>query len=57
MPPNVTVDELSDSLHQALDLHSLAKEKGRYLVYPDKKVKGLPLNKQILMHTHATIVH
>ncbi|KAI8341342.1 hypothetical protein BC941DRAFT_467390 [Chlamydoabsidia padenii] len=41
MAPNVTVDELSDSLHQTLDLQSLAKEKGRYLVYPEKKYPEL----------------
>ncbi|KAI8344679.1 hypothetical protein BC941DRAFT_409339 [Chlamydoabsidia padenii] len=41
MAPNVTVDELSDNLHQGLDLAQLGKEKGRYLVYPDKKYPEL----------------
>lgn len=39
MPPNVTVEEITDSLHQGLDLAKLGKEQGRYLVYPDKKVR------------------
>jgi hypothetical protein len=38
MAPNVTtVEEITDSLHQGLDLAKLGKEQGRYLVYPDKK--------------------
>ncbi|KAI9301883.1 hypothetical protein BJ944DRAFT_168303 [Cunninghamella echinulata] len=36
MAPNVTVDELTNTV-KGLDLQKLAKEKGRYLVYPDTK--------------------
>lgn len=39
MAPNVTVDELTNTV-KGLDLQKLAKEKGRYLVYPDTKVKN-----------------
>lgn len=45
-PPNTETNTVQDSqlaqeLEEKLDLKQLAREKGRYLVYPDTKVCSL----------------